>query len=67
MPYINLCTYTCSSLIGLVLSPISTKSGHPTGLSLCYSINAVANVLHTYISGIDTPRSPGRVLNVPVH
>ena len=66
---ISLCKliYIYSSLIGLVLSPISTKSAHPTGLSLCYSINAVTSVLHAYISGIDTSGSPGSVLNLLAH
>ena len=48
--------------LGLLLSPLATKSGHPTGLNLCYSINAITSVLQSYISGIDTPRSPGSVL-----
>ena len=52
------CIYTHSSLVGLALSPLATKSGHPTGLSLCYSINAITSVLQSYISGIDTLRSP---------
>ena len=53
-----------SSLIGLVLSLIYTKSGHPSGLNMCCSLNAVASVLHDYISEVDIPRSPGRALGV---
>ena len=59
-----MCIYAHSSLIGLVLSPLATKSGHPSGLSLCYSINALTSVLDSYISGIDIPGSPGSVFNV---
>ena len=61
--YIYKFTPLHSSLIGLVLTSISTKSGQPTGLSLCYSVNAIANVLCTHISGIDIPKSSGSVLN----
>ena len=53
--------HTHSSLIGLVLSPLATKSGHSTGLGLCYSINTVTSVVQSYISGIDIPRLPGTV------
>ena len=53
-----------SSLIGLVLSSLYTKSGHPSGLSICCSLNAVVSVLHDNINGADIPRSPGRVLDV---
>ena len=53
-----------SSLIGLVLSLFYTKSGHPSGLSICCSLNSIASVLHDYISEVDIPRSPGRVLDV---
>ena len=47
-----------SSLIGLVLSSLYTKSGHPSGLSICCSLTAVVSVLHGYINGVDIPRSP---------
>ena len=48
-----------SSLIGLALSLIYTKSGHPSGLSICCSFSAVATVLHDYLREVDIPRSPG--------
>ena len=56
--------YMHSSLIGLVLSPLTTKAGHPTGLSLCCSINAITSVLQCHISGADIPKSPGIRFNV---
>ena len=59
------CIYVLhSSLIGLVLSLLYTKSGHSSGLSICCSLNAVASVLHDYISKADIPRTPGKVLDV---